>query len=186
MLHAVLGCVPPSSSSVSPVVFGNELHVAALCNLACVALSRKLHSVLSPAKQPGVRHRLRSCSTAGLPVDAMQHRHRNVVFAVKGPRSPRDRDARHDLLNENHAAAQSVARHPPHIKAQIHLFEVAVKGNRYTENACVEEQKSDDTYECSALPVIQLGSSAHKRRQHVRINVESQHRHMTPFSTHER
>src|ERR1039457_3744938 len=186
MLAAVLGCTPPSSSSVTPVVFRNELHVASLCNLVGVAVSRKLHSVLSSAKPPRVRHHIRSCSRAGLPSDVVQHRERNVVFSVKSPRSQRDRDARHDLLHEDDRAAPSAARHASHIETQVYFFEVAVKGNRCAEDARVEEQKPDDAHECSIVTLIQLGSSGHERRQHLRIDLESQHRQMTPFSGQKR
>src|ERR1700690_4369331 len=125
MLYAVFGRAAPSSSSLTPVVFRDELHVASCGDLAGIAVGRELHSVLSPAKPPRVRHRSWLC-TAGFMFDAVPHRDGNVVLSEERPRGPGNCHARHTLLHEDDGAAPSFACHSSHVETQIDLFEVPV------------------------------------------------------------
>ena len=115
--------------------------------------------------------------------DFVFHRQGEIIFPVTRARDERDRAAGHKLANENDTAPPSVGRFSPHVKTQIHFFEIAVQWDGKTKKTRVEKEKSDHTEEGLTILEVDLCAKRNQRSDQARGNDIIQNRKVTPVSS---
>jgi hypothetical protein len=110
----------------------------------------------------------------------MPHRQRGIRFAVENSRDESDRAPRNQLAHEHDSAPPFLRALSPDIEPQVHFLEIAMKRDRETDDARVEEHKTDNAEERLAVVEIEFRVNRDQRLKDLRVDGEVQHRQVTP------
>jgi hypothetical protein len=114
-------------------------------------------------------------------LETRAHRQRGIGLTIKRASHHRDRLPWNELADKSDSAPPVIDDFPAHIKTQIYLLEIAMQRNWQTENARVQEEKSNDAQKSSSLVKIKLRPARQQRFQQFRIRHEIQHREVAPI-----
>src|SRR6185369_8902980 len=122
---------------------------------------------------------------------AVAHGKRHVVLTVKHPGQPGDREARDQLLHEDHPAAVVPAvltasrRPPPHVEAEVDLLEIAVEGDGDALDDRLREHEPDDADVRLAAERVERGPRGHPALEQGRVDLVVQQDQPPPFRAQE-
>ena len=89
--------------------------------------------------------------------------------------------ARHQFFDEDYAALPACGGVAAHVKAQVHFFKIAMKGNRPAQHARVKKEKGDQTDVRPPLPRVEFDAARHIGRKQGGVNRVIRHHQPTPF-----
>lgn len=158
-------------------MFGDEFGFGTELQLLRLTLRGDFDSVLATAKLPEI--------FGGVCGQGMAHGQADVVLVVKSARGVGDDRARNNLLDEHDAATPAIRGFAAHVKPEVDLLEISVKGKGNSPHARLEKQKADNAHERFAVPQIQFRAGRQPGFQYGGCDLEIEHRQMAPLGGEE-
>ena len=166
---------------VSPKVLGDEVGLGTFAGQSSLSRNGYAQLVALTLESPLILH----VKTSVIMADLMGHGQGNILFVVKKLSHGSDGPARHDLADEDYAAAPFRIFAAAGIEAQIYFVEVAMEGPGNSPDFGVEKAESDQADETLVLERVEFGPSGHEPPQEVGVNGVVQQGEFAPLRRQE-